>query len=77
MAFLLQSQKISGRVLRNCVLKQTEFHLWQLNHFATHFGAELIAFPWHADSSILLFTRKSFAQNIKKVFCYLPSCHFV
>lgn len=53
-----------------------EFHLWQLNHFATYFAAELIAFPWHADSSVL-FTSKSFSQNIKKVFSYLPLCHFV
>lgn len=76
-AFLSQSPKISGRVLRNSILKQTEFYLQQLNCFATHFASELIAFPWHADSPVLLFTRESFAQNLKNAFCYLSSCHFV
>lgn len=75
MAFLLQSQKIWGKVLRNFILKQTDFHLWQLNHFTTYFASELIAFAWHADNPVLLFTRKSFAQNLKKVFCYLLLCY--
>lgn len=62
-------------MLRNFILKQTDFHLWQLNHFTTDFASELIAFAWHADNPVLLFTRKSFAQNLKKVFCYLLLCY--
>lgn len=76
-AFLSQSPKISGRVLRNSILKQTEFYLQQLNCFATHFASELIAFPWHADSPVLLFYQGIFCTEPKECILLLvvmPFC---
>lgn len=46
------------------------------NHFTTYFASELIAFACHADNSVLLFTKKSFAQNLRRAFCNLL-CYFV
>lgn len=65
------ADKISGRVLRNYILKQ-----WQLNPFWTRFAVELIAFPWHAHSSVLLFAMEYFAQNKNTAFCSLLSMPF-
>lgn len=64
-------QKISGRVLRHSILKQR-----QLNPFWTYFAVELIAFPWHGHSCVLLFAMKYFAQNKNTVFCSLLSMSF-